>query len=283
MKTILRYLLTLALTLPFLGSPFYSIGQEKSDVVIMLSGEKKTGKVVAINDQSIKFVYTGESLEYEIKKELINKIEFASGRVEVLNSTAERRSQAPVMPEASSGAVARKNKIAILPFEILSNDPSLVTEAMSKQVQLGCADALRSIRPQQIIQDPNTTNVLLAKNNLTVENLSSKTPQEWADFLGVEYVIIGSYSIQNKGSVSSSNGYSSTSSQRKDDGKKKTIYTYDGGTSYTTTSYDTKVTLNIYLDNGTSIYSNTREPAFGKIDSYNSALKYMMKRTPLAR
>lgn len=286
MKNIPHYLLTLAIALQCSLFPLHSTAQDKQDVVIMLNGEKKSGKVVAVNEQTIRFAYTGETLEYEIKKEQINKIEFASGRVEVINAAPQAQS-APTTatPGSSSAATAeqRKNKIAILPFEILSNDPSLITDAMSKQVQLSCVNEVRGVRPQQIIQDPNVTNALMAKGNFSVANLSAKTPQEWAEFLGVEYVIMGAYSIQNKGSVSSTSGYSSSDTKKKDDGQKKSTTTYGSGTSYTTTSFDTKVTLNIYHDDGSSLYSNTRAPAFGRLDSYQPALKYMLKRSPLAK
>lgn len=285
MRTLTNYLLTLVIALPCVLSSFHSYAQDKQDAVIMLTGEKKVGKVTAVNDQSIKFVYTGETLEYEIKKELINKIEFASGRVEIINAAIQPQpapaTASPSSPPAST-AEQRKNKIAVLPFEILSNDPSLITDAMSRQVQLSCVNELRGIRPQLIIQDPNITNSLLAKNNLSAASLSTRTPQEWSEFLGVEYVIMGAYSIQNKGTVSRGSTYQSTNSQKKDDGQKKSTYKYGGGTSYTTTSYDTKVTLNIYHD-GSSVYSNTRSPAFGSLDSYQPALKYMLKRTPLAK
>jgi TolB-like protein len=281
MRTLPCYLLSFLFSLQSFLFPVHSFAQDKPDVVIMLTGEKKTGKVMAVNDQSIKFVYSGETLQYDIKKELINKIDFGSGREEIINGTSQ---SPPIQPLAPiSTPEQRVNKIAVLPFEILSNDPSLITSAMSKQVQLSCINALRGIKPQLMIQDPNTTNALLAKSNLTTENLSSKTPQEWAEFLGVEYVIMGDYSIQNKGTVASSSNYQSSSSQKSDDGQKKSSSTYGSGTSSTSTSYNTKVTLNIYKDDGSTFYSNTRSPAFGTLDSYAPALKYMLKRTPFAK
>lgn len=281
MKANIHYLLSVVFSLHCLLFSFHSSGQDKQDVITMLTGEKKAGKVVAMNEHSVQFIHTGETLQYDIKKDQINKIEFASGRVEIMNAAPAGNSPAVQVP--TSTIEERKNKIAVLPFEILSNDPSLSTTAMSKQVQISCVNVLRGIRPQVIIQDPNITNTLLTKNNFTVENLSTKTPQEWAEFLGVEYVIMGSYSIQNKGTVSSSSNYQSSSSQKKDDGQKKTSSTYGSGTAYTSNSYDTKVTLNIYQDDGHTIYSNTRSPAFGSIDSYAPALKYMLKRTPFAK
>ncbi|MHA4811426.1 hypothetical protein ACX0G9_25220 [Flavitalea flava] len=284
MRILIRYLLSLVV---FLQCSFFSIrslAQAKPDVIIMLSGEKKTGKVLSINDTSIKFSYAGESLEYELKKEQITRIEFGSGRVEVINSP----NAGPVVNDKPAATTApspeqHNNKVAVLPFEIMSNDPSLSVESLSKQVQVTCVNALRSTGPLQTIQDPNVTNALLAKSKLGVGDLATKTPKEWAEFLGVEYVIMGSYSIQNKGTVSSNSGYSSRDTKKSDDKEKKSTYSYNGGTSYTSASYDTRVTLNIYNLDGNSIYSNTREPAFGSIDSYEPALKYMIKRTPLGK
>ena len=56
--------LVVALLLLFAVLPSASAQQATVDVVIMLNGEKKEGKVVAVNPTTIKFRYMGEVLEY---------------------------------------------------------------------------------------------------------------------------------------------------------------------------------------------------------------------------
>ena len=268
--------------------PLHSFAQAKTDVITMVNGEKKTGKVISVNESVIKFSYEGETAEYDIKKSDISEITFSSGRVEKFNAisapTTTSNTNTPASTPAqtvTTTAEQRKNKIAVLPFEIMTNDGSLATESMSKQVQLSCINALRQQSPFQTIQDPMITNNTLAKNNLTVSSLAQKTPQEWAEFLGVEYVIMGSYSIKNKGVSTYGSGSATYSDKTKGD---KTKGTASGSSNtYSSTDYDTRVNVNIYNDNGEQIFTDSRAPAFGGIDSYNSALKALMKRSPFKR
>lgn len=284
MKKWIKSFLIFLLSAQFLINPLPTFSQTKSDILVMQNGEKKTGKVVSVGDRSIKFVHSGETLEYEFKKDDINKIEFASGRVELISESSNKAmaTEKPATAQPVSTPEQRKNKIAVLPFEIVSNEAGLTTESMSKQVQAACINALRERGPIQTIQDPMVTNSILAKHDISAQNLAINTPQEWAELLGVEYVIMGTYSIENKGTTSSGSGYVTSDSKTKDEEKKKTT-TYGSGTTSTSTNYDTHVSLKIYNDAGNPVFSETRSPAFGSIDSYNPALKHLMKRVPLVR
>ena len=66
------------------------------------------------------------------------------------------------------------------------------------------------------------TNNILTKKNLTANELSTYTPQEWAEILGVEYVVIGSYSILNKGTSTYGSGVSSYDKKKDGDKTKST-------------------------------------------------------------
>lgn len=59
--------------------------QDATDKVYMLNGDVNEGTVKSIADQSITFIYKGESLEYTFEKSKINKIVFGSGRTQVIN------------------------------------------------------------------------------------------------------------------------------------------------------------------------------------------------------
>lgn len=248
----------------------------------MLNNETKTGKVVSINDKTVKFVYKGETLEYEFSKSSIAKIEFASGRVEVINNAAPQAAHTPVAG-SNSTSQSRKNKIAVLPFEIVSNDGNLRTESFSRQVQQSCIDAIRGQSPYQTIQDPMVTNAILAKHHFTIDSMLAYTPQEWAELLDVEYVVVGSYIIQNKGSVSSTSGYGSFDSKKNEKTDKTKGSVYSSSNTYTSTSYDTKLNLRIYNDSGQTLFSENHSPAFGTMDSYKPGLKWMIKRSPFKK
>lgn len=256
------------------------IAVSAQDKITMLNGEKKEGKVVSVKDDAIKFVYKGETLEYEFKKSEINKIEFASGRTEILNTTAI----STTMPLFT--AADRKGKIAVLPFEFITNDTSLNADAMAQQLQTDAYNSVKENTSELQLQDPITTNSLLAKQGLTQANLKTKTPKEMAEILGVEYVIYGIANVTNKGSSTYGSGvstYNGKETEKKENRKEKTkssgtIYTSNNGT--TLTNYQTKIDLSFYNDQGTSLYSESRNAFGSSFDAYHATVKYLIKRCP---
>ncbi len=287
MKKTLTYALYVLFFAMLLASPSASQSQNnnetKKDIIFMLNYETKSGKVVSINDKTVKFIYSGETLEYELAKSSIAKIEFASGRVEVLNTAAAPQQVVISSAGSTSTVQSRKNKMAVLPFEIVSNDANIRNESFARQIQQSCIDAIKGQSPYQTVQDPMVTNSILAKHHFTADSMLAYTPQEWAELLDVEYVVVGSYIIQNKGSVSSSSGYGSYNS-KKDEPKNKTKGTvYGSSSTYTSTSYDTKLNMRIYNDSGETLYSENHSPAFGQLNSYKAGLKWMIKRSPFKK
>ena len=276
MKSIFKCLIFLVCAVQLIGTCQLALAQQKEDVVVMLNGEKKKGKVIAINDNTIKFVYTGESLEYEFKKSDINQIEFASGRTELINQ-ANDNNPTPV-ERAGNSSADRKNKIAVLPFQIASNDATLTTEAMQHEIQASCVAAIRNESRFMQVQDPRTTNSLLAKNNIKPTDIDELSPDQAADLLGVEYVVFGTYDIQNKGTMTSGSSSGTYKGEKKNEKVKGSEYASQN--SYTTTTYSTKVELSLYNESGENVFSETRKPILGSLDSYNGALKYIAKRMP---
>jgi len=257
-----------------------SMAQDKHDTLIMLNGDKKEGKVIAINPETIKFKYSGEDLEYEIKKEEINKIVFGSGREEVLNEETSAAS-------AASNPGSRKNKMAVLPFEYITNDPSIMVDAMRIEIQSSCINSFRREAKSLDVQDPMTTNALLAKNEITHENYKTIPPKDMAILLGVEYVVYGTFDLENEGTRTY--GSTVTTYKEKED-KKGTSYNNNNkkssgtavssSSSSTSNSYDAKVVMSIYSDTGKTIYNDSRKPFSADPDAYKSAIDYMVKRTP---
>lgn len=252
--------------------------QDKPDIVLMLNGQQKEGKVKAINANSIKFVYTGEDLEYEIKKANIHKIEFGSGRVEIINQAAQpTRTNAPM-----ASAAERKNKIAVLPFDFVTNDPSVMPESLGEEEQTHCVESVRKNTSGLTVQDPVITRALLAKNQIDREQLKALTPGEVAKLLGVEYVIYGTTNLENKGTNTSSSQVT-TYKESKDKAKNQTNNSGKAITtnsSYSVTNYNTHIALRIYNDKGQNIYSDSRNSFGTGMDAYKGSINYMIKRTP---
>lgn len=260
------------------------LAQDKSDVVFLKSGEKKEGKVTGITETHVKFRYTGEEFDYEIPKTDLSKIQFSSGREEVFGG-GEAPAAMSAMPTANASVDAH-NKIAVLPFQFISNDPGMDTNSLSNLAQNTTANSIRQEYGALTLQDPMTTNALLAKNNIDHSNISSMTPGEIANLLGVEFVVFGTINLTNKGA--STYGTAGTTYKERD----KTDYTKGKsdertkGSAVTSTSsstkieYDTSVDFRLFNNQGTSLYSDSRHVFGSDVNSYENGINYMVKRTP---
>lgn len=252
--------------------------QQKEDVIYLSNGEQKKGKVVSISDDEIKFSYSGEEVIYELKKDKISKIVFANGREEVMvpSSTAAVSN--------SSGKVSSNtgNKtLAVVPFEIVSNEAGIMNDGMRKKIQESCIEALNKQGLSVQFQDVRTTNSLLSKAGINFSEIDNHTPEELVQLLGVDYLVLGVYDIDNKGVSTYGSGIASYETKQKEGKAKGTGYSSNN--SYTTTNYKTKVHMTIYDASGLQLFSDIRSPLMGSVDSYVGALKTLAKRVPLKR
>lgn len=265
-------LLTLVLFLSF----GFMIDINAQDKVIMLNGEEKIGKILGLDDSTIKFVHSGEDLEYTLKKSEIEKIIFSSGRTEVVNQKA-----APVDPLKT--VADRRNKIAVIPFTVNTNDPDVDPTNMGKQMQNDCVFILRDVKAgMYTIQDPMTTDALLSQHGISLDQVRTIPPADMANMLGVEYVLYGTCDLQNKGAHSYGSSVNSyNEKQKREDRDKKTKGTEVTSTSSTTTiEYDTHITLSVFNDQGSNVYSESRNPFGSGTDAYSAGVKYLLKRSP---
>jgi len=250
------------------------------DKITMLNGEKREGKVIAVRDDAVKFIYKGESLEYEFKKAEINEIVFESGRKEIFNQSASAEKLPTVSP------AERKGKIAVLPFNYITNEAALDPVAMGQQLQSDTYNALKTNTTQLQLQDLMTTNSLLAKAGLHHTTRDSKTPTEMAELLGVEYVVYGTATVTTKGSstyqsgVTTYNGKATETKDKNKDSAKASGSTYTSNTATVKTDYDTKIDLSFYSDTGATIYSQSRQAFGSEADSYHNTISYLVKRCP---
>jgi len=253
--------------------------QEKMDVIYMINGETKEGKVTGIHETSIDFVYTGEDLTYELKKSNIQKIIFASGRTQIITQSTEQSSNTP-----TSTAAERKNKLAVLPFTMVSNDQGLMSEAMSGQIQHAAINSFKKNTHQIMVQDPMTTNALLLKNNLDPNSIKTMMPQKVAELLGVEFVVYGTANITFEGTRSygsSSTTYKDKTEKDKDKKEDKSSgKEFTSNSSSTVSNYDTSIELNIFSDTGSNLYSVSRNGFGNSLDTYDGTLNYLIKRSP---
>lgn len=256
----------------------------KQDIVLKLNGDEMKGKITKISDDDITFIYSGETLEYKVKKADILKITYASGRVETVNQPAlpsEERKKDQVTMQASP--VDHHNKIAILPFTYLM-DHQPGAEEIGYKAQEDTYAFLSQHAAGYTILDPRTTNALLIKAGVIRNKMRAFTMKEVCDILGVEYIFDGTVT-QNKGyQTSSTSGISSTKVKRDDAEKVKGVSSYGSTNSNSVQRYEVSVSLAVYMDTNASIYNQSHKAFFTNTDgSFSSPLEYLLKRCPLYR
>ena len=245
--------------------------QESFDKLTMLNGEEHVGQVVAIDEHNIEFVHKNESLHYTYAKADINKIQFASGRIEIIN-----KAQAAAASGANVSLQDHHNKVAVLPFTYMSSDGAH-DDQMEKKVQSDCYTLMTKYASEFNLQDPITTNATLIKHNVNSSNIDGFTPAELCNILGVEYVVMGTVTVRYT-STTNYSGSSKTSEQKND---KKRSYTSTSSSS--TDNFQTQVDMKMYSDQGQNIYANAHTSFWMTEDAYTLTLQWLLKRSPLYR
>ena len=271
----MRILLKIAVIFILTSSSFSIYAQQNEDIVQLTNGQEKKGKVSLVSDDIIKFSYSGEDVLYEIKTSDVLKIIFANGRQETFGDNTAASSQQNV--SNSTGGFG--SILAVAPFEIGSNDASLTTDMMRRAVQDACVDALRKQGLNVQIQDQRLTNSILAKEGIELIDISHHSPAEIAKILGVNYILLGTYDIENRGT--STIGTGSSTYKEKQDGNTQTGTSIQSNNSISMVNYDTKVQVAVYDATGKQIFSDSKNPFFGGLESYRGALKTLSKRIPL--
>ena len=243
----------------------------KTDKVLMTSGEVKQGQVIGVDDQAITFVHQNEAVQYTLKKTDISKIEFASGRIEVYN---------PVQPEfnGSDGTnlADHHNKVAVLPFNYIRDGAQLKGDIMEKKVQREFFSLMKGHVGVLKIEDPEAVNAALIKHNINGDNIYQFTMPELANFLGVEYIVQGTLTINQSGTSS----FGSTYGQAKSKSWNK-VSGFSLSSATTSVQYHTVVDIVLFNDSGEEVYSQTKESVWPNDNAYDMTFRYLIKRMPI--
>lgn len=188
--------------------------------------------------------------------------------------------------------------VAVLPFEVSTNDGSLMIDAMSSEIQNEFVQSMRQNAKKAKMQDARMTNSILAKNNVTSDNIVTMPPNELVEMLGVQFVVYGNANVQNKGvtsSTTSSTAYGDKNNQNKTNTSvlkgnasgsntnkrsESSGYVTSGSTTTTKTEYQTRLGIDIYNRQGENVHSVTRTGFSNELNGYVSTVHYLVKRTP---
>jgi hypothetical protein len=264
------------------------------DIILKLNGDEMIGKVTEMNDDNVKFTYKGETIIYTVKKSDILKITFASGRIEFINKpTLPSESNgggggntqtATAAPKVAPALEDHHNKVAILPFRFIA-DRQKGDEEIGYRVQDEAFAYLSKHSAGLELQPTTTTNALLLKAGVTFENERAFTPVDICNILGVEYFLQGTVSQSRAGAISTQSGSASNktnyNSGKSGNDTKSTLY--GSSTAITTETFKTSVTMNVFNDKGSSLFSQSHDAFFNTESAYRNTLQYLLKRTPLYR
>lgn len=249
--------------------------QDKSyDQVIFLNGNEALGQVTEIGNDYLKFIYKGETLSYTFKKEDINKIHFASGRIEFISEV--KSDSVGIQKTNAASLQTHHNSMAVLPFHYIGLGGNR-DDKMALKAQSDCYNYFRQSADQIAVQDPVTTTALLIKHNIDEKNMAGFLPAELAHILGVEFIVMGVITINQKGSRTTGGNVNSGKSK----GDKYLGYVL--GSSSTTNQFSTNVDMKIYNDEGNNIFAQSHNSFWDTENAYMITLHYLIKKTPLYR
>ena len=255
----------------------------QNDIILKTNGDEMQGKITKINSNDLQFIYQNETLEYTVSKTNIAKITFASGRIEFFNKTSAK---------SNVSLENHHNKVAVLPFGYIKNQETS-NAIMTEKIQQETFTIFKKRAVVLKFQDPLTTNALLVKAGVQNNNLQGFTMGEICNILGVEYVIQGLVSIDK--TTQTFLNSSTTNTQKKSNNPyvnssghivgdvKKTQKTKSYSSSYATAvqNYETNITMNVYNDKGSSIFTKEHVSFWQTQDAYLITLEYLAKRTPI--
>lgn len=263
-------LLSILLILVSLGSQAQdSIHVEHKDFdrIVMINGEIKEGHVTSISADNVSFIYTGETLQYQLAKKEIGKIEFSSGRIEQMN---------PIVSEGDKkeNMVNHANKIAILPVIYVKNGAQVHGDIMEEKAQAVFFQKLNDHAGYMVVQDPVQTNSNLKKSGLSLDELTGLTMPEIANVLGVEYVVKTILTIDKQGERTYTNTSGSVNKTTRG------LSSYSSSSSSSTVQYKTTVEVSVYNDHGENTFSRSKMSLLTSKDAYPLTMGFLTKKMP---
>lgn len=280
MKTILKKVsigLAIFLSLAILRVNAQAGTHLKADKIIFLNHTVKVGKVMSVREDKVSFTHKGESLIYDFAKRDIERIEYASGRIDTINT---RKREAVPMP-----ANEAENKVAIIPLTYIGEVGTIRSELMVYRLQEIAFDYMQKEARELKFQDAAITNAILGKKGIDSYNIRQYTPKELADILQVEYVIMGTVE-QSYADIITSNNTSRTRSgefTQRGNGISIKEQQNSSGVSNTHQNVQTNVRLTVFNNKGENIFNKSKHSILSTNEAYIKSMHYLLKRTPLYR
>ena len=260
---------------------FAQTSSKKLDKIIKRDYQIIECTIAKMSDKTVEYSLPGETLQISLDVSQIARIDFASGRSQTFDVSANTASSGN-SGQVIAAAEMKPNTIAVLPVPYVNSGTLESSEEMAKFAQNDLYNKLldksSNIFPLTV-QDLRVTNSLLHKAGIDYKNIDETPIEDLQQILGVDNIIATkvSYTI-TEGSVAST--YNSGNAKVSDNNKKLKTNDISTTTSSTQTYYNYMVYFDMYK-NGTKIYSQTRKPFLSIKDSWMDSVSYLLKRSPI--
>ncbi|WP_291286179.1 hypothetical protein [Flavobacterium sp.] len=265
---------------------FAQTGGKKLDKIIKRDYQIIEGTIAKMSDKTVEYSLPGETLQISLDVSQIARIDFASGRSQTFdvsaNTSVSNTGNSANSGQSFAAAEMKPNTIAVLPVPYLNSGTLESSEEMAKFAQNDLYNKLLDKSSNLFpltVQDLRVTNSLLHKAGIDYKNIDETPIEDLQRILGVDNIIATkvSYTI-TEGSIAST--YNSGSAKVSDNNKKVKTSDVSTTSASTQTYYNYMVYFDMYK-NGTKIYSQTRKPFLNVKDSWMDSVSYLLKRSPI--
>ncbi|MFH6992367.1 hypothetical protein [Flavobacterium sp. FlaQc-48] len=265
----------------FVSIVSFAQGAKKLDKIIKRDYQIIECTIAKMSDKTVEYSLPGETLQIALDVSQIARIDFASGRSQTFDVSANTAPSGNSDPVTASLEI-KPNTIAVLPVPYVNSDNQEGSEDMAKFAQNDLYNKLldksSNIFPLTV-QDLRVTNSLLHKAGIDHKNIDETPIEDLEKILGVDNIVAAKVSYtMNSGTTATT--YNSGNAKVSDNNKK--IKTNDVST--TTANTQVYYYYTVYFDmykNASKIYSQTRKPFLAVKDSWMDSISYLLKRSPI--
>lgn len=259
----------------------FAQGGKKLDKIIKRDYQIIECTIAKMSDKTVEYSLPGETLQISLDISQIARIDFASGRSQTFDVSANTVTS-DNSNQSSTSAAIKPNTIAVLPVPYVNSGTMESSEEMAKFAQNDLYNKLLDKSANLFpltVQDLRVTNSLLHKAGIDYKNIDETPIEDLQKILGVDNIVAAKVSFTlSEGSTAST--YNSGSAKVSDNNKKVKTSDISTTNASTQTYYNYMVYFDMYK-NGTKIYSQTRKPFLNIKDSWMDSISYLLKRSPI--
>jgi hypothetical protein len=263
----------------------FAQGGKKLDKIIKRDYQIIECTIAKMSDKEVEYSLPGETMQIALDVSQIARIDFASGRSQTFDLSANTTAAVAVQDNSApmiAAAQMKPNTIAVLPVPYVNSGTMESSEEMAKFAQNDLynklLDKAANLFPLTV-QDLRVTNSLLHKAGIDYKNIDETPIEDLQKILGVDNIVAAKVSFTlTEGSTAST--YNSGSAKVSDNNKKLKTNDVSTTNASTLTYYNYMVYFDMYK-NGTKIYSQSRKPFLNIKDSWMDSITYLLKRSPI--